>query len=133
MGLGTKFTSDRRVGKINVPQLVFPSGASGATLTQTQDVEIHGTIRQLTIGVNNNTGDKTVDVTKGAANGAKLTRAATTAENTASAPVVQHYMTESGTDLPLAVLCDGIITAKGVISGDPSTSTGLCDITLYCD
>lgn len=132
-GLATRFTSDRRVGKIDVPQLTFPNGATGATLTQTQDVYIHGVVKQITVGLNNNTGDKTVVVTLVDADGSVLYTAASTAENTASAPVAQQYMTQSSTDLPLNILCDGTITVTGLISGDPGTSTGLCDITLYVD
>jgi hypothetical protein len=133
MGKAIRFTSRHPVGKIDVPQLTFPNGAAGATLTQTQDVTINGRVKQITVGVNNNTGNKTVDVTLVDADGSVLYAAATTAENTASAPVAQQYMTQSATDLPLNILCDGVITVTGVISGDPGVSTGLCDITLYCD
>ena len=133
-GLSTKYTSRyNKVGKMDIPQLTFPDGAAGATLTQTQDVQINGVVKQITVGVNDNTGNATVIVSLVDADGSVLFTAESTAENTASAPVVQQFMTVSGTDIPLNILCSGTITVKGVISGDPGESTGLCDITLYCE
>ena len=133
-GLATKYTSrNHKIGKLNVPQLVFPDGATGATLTQTQDVTINGTVTQITVGVNDNTDDATVIVSLVDADGSVLYTAASTAEDTNTAPVAQQYMTQSGTDLPLRIPCSGVITVTGVISADPNTSTGLCDVTLYCE
>ncbi len=123
----------RTVRKLDVPQIVFPDGAAGATLTQTEDVQINGAIRAISVGLNNNTGNKTVDVSIVDADGAVLITLETTAENTDSAPVIQQFMTVSGTDLPMRLMCAGTITVSAVISGDPSTSTGLLDVSIYVD
>lgn len=123
----------RTVFKLDVPQLVFPEGATGATLTQTADVQINGAIRAISVGLNNNTGNKTVDVSIIDADGAILIALATTAENTTSAPVIQQFMTLSLTDLPMRLMCAGTITVSAVISGDPGSSTGLADVSIYMD
>ncbi len=133
MGQGFGRDGHRSVGKIDIPQLVFPDGAAGATLTQTAEVSLNGDIKQITVGLNDNTGNKTVIVSLIDADGTILFTAESTAENTASAPVVQQFMTVSGTDLPLNIPCAGVITVSALISGDPSTSTGLCDVSLYIE
>ena len=133
--MGQGYGRDRvdSVGKMDIPQLVFPSGASGATLTQTDDVTINGAIKQITVGVNDNDNDVTVDVSIVDADGAVLFTAETTAEDTDDALVVQQYMTVSGTDLPLSIFCAGVITVSALISGNPGASTGLCDVSLYVE
>jgi len=134
MGQGVGRDGYRSVFRLQIPQLVFPNGASGATLTQTEEVNINGAIKQIMVGVNNNSGNKTVIVSIiDKATGSVLFTGESVAENTASAPVVQQFMTVSGTDLPLNIMCAGTIIVSAVISGDPGVSTGLCDITLMGD
>lgn len=123
----------RTVFKVDVPQIVFPEGATGATLIQTEDVQINGAIRAISVGLNNNTGNKTVDVSIVDADGAVLIALETTAEATDSAPVIQQFMTPSLTDLPMRLMCAGTITVSAVISGDPGSSTGLADVSIYMD
>lgn len=126
-------SSQSSPAKMDITQMVVPSGASGATLTQTEDVTIEGVIRAISVGVNNNTGNKTVDVSIIDADGSVLFTGETVAEDTASAPTIQQFMTVSGTDLPLYIVCAGKITVSAVMSGDPSTSTGLIDVSLYLE
>jgi len=121
------------VGKVDVPQLVFPNGATGATLTQTQDVTINGAIKAITVGLNNNTGNATVTLSITDEDGAVLFTKAAFAENTADAPTVVKIMNDAGDDVAMELLCAGVITITALISGDPGASTGLCDVTLYCD
>lgn len=123
----------RRTYKMDVPQMVVPNGASGATLTQTKDVKISGIVRAITVGINNNTGNKTAIVSLIDADGSILFTGASVAENTDAAPVVQQFMTVSSTDLPLEIICDGTITVSALMNGDPGTSTGLIDISLYIE
>ena len=96
-------------------------------------VNLNGTIRQITVGVSDNTGNKTVTVDIIDDNGSVLFTTETIAENTTSAPIVQHFMTESATDLPLAVLVTDTITINANLSGDPGASGVTIDVVLYGD
>lgn len=134
MGQAYGRTRDRHVFRIPVPQLTFPNGASGATLTQTEDVTINGIIKQMMVGLNDNTGNKTVVVSLiDALTGSVLFSTPSIAEGTDAAPTVVKLMNIAGDDLPLRIICAGTITVSGLISGDPGTSTGLCDIILMGD
>ena len=134
MGQGVGRDTQRSVFRIQVPQLTFPNGAAGATLTQTEEVNVNGAIKQIMVGLNDNTGNKTVQVSIiDKATGSILFAGEIIAENTTSAPVVQQFMTISGTDVPMNILSDKTLTISALISGDPGVSTGLCDITLMGD
>lgn len=124
----------RTVFRVQVPQLVFPNGATGATLIQTEEVNINGAIKQVmvSLGVTTTTGKTVVLTIVDKATGTVIFTGEAVAES-AGAPTVQQFMTLSATDLLLRVMCDGTITVTATISGDPGTSTGLCDITLIGD
>ena len=94
-------------------------------------VILNGTIRQITVGINDNTGNRTATIDIIDDNGSVLFTTESVAENTESAPVVQHFMTESSTDLPLALLVTGTVTIDANLSGDPGTSGMTIDIVLY--
>ena len=96
-------------------------------------VNLNGTIRQITVGINDNTGNRTATIDIIDDNGSVLFTTETIAENTESAPVVQHFMTESGTDLPLVVLVTGTITINATLSDDPGSSGITIDVVLYGD
>ena len=115
------------VFRVEVPQIVLPNGAQAAV---EQDVNINGTIRQITVTVNNNDGDKTMTVALEDEDDAVLWSEAAIAE---SATTVFQYATLSATDLNLAVLSAATLTVKVTPSGDPGASTGLVDVVLYGD
>ena len=132
MGQSVGRDNKRSVFRIQVPQMTFPVGVGG--LVQTEEVNIDGAIKQIMVGVNDNTNNATVVVTiVDKATGSVIFNGESVAENTASAPVVQFFMTASATDFPLHVLSDKTLTITATISGDPGASTGLCDITLMGD
>ncbi len=134
MGQGVGRDNKRSVFRIQVPQLVFPSGAAGATLTQTEEVNIDGAVKQIMVGlgVTTTTGLTVVVSLIDKATGSILFVGEAVAES-ATVVTAQQFMTLSLTDLPLHILSDKTITVSALISGDPSTSTGLCDITLMGD
>ncbi len=119
-----------KVFRIEATQLSRDNGDANDVSTT---VNINGTIRQITVGVNDNTGDKTVVISIIDDNGSVLFTTETIAEDTESAPIVQHFMTESSTDLPLLLLVTGTITIDANLSGDPGTSGMTIDVVLYGD
>ncbi len=131
-------TQDRRtlepdnhpVFRIELSQLTRDDGDANDVNTT---VNLNGTIRQITVGVNDNTGNKTVTIDIIDDNGSVLFTTETIAENTTSAPVVQHFMTESGTDLPLAILVTGTVTINANLSGDPGSGGMTIDVVIYGD
>lgn len=118
------------VFRVEVPQLSRDNGDATDVSTT---VNLNGTIKQITVGVNDNTGNRTVTVQIIDDNGSILFTTETIAEATESAPVVQHFMTESATDLPLALPVTGTVTINAVLSGDPGSSGMTVDVTLYGD
>lgn len=118
------------VFRIEATQMTRDNGDANDVSTT---VNLNGTIKQITVGVNNNTGNKTVTIDLIDDNGSVLFTTETIAENTTAAPVVQHFMTESATDLPLAVLITGTVTINANLSGDPGTSGMTIDVVLYGD
>ncbi len=120
----------KEVFRVEVTQLSRDNGDANDVSTT---INLNGTIRQITVGVNDNTGNKTVTIDIIDDNGSVLFTTETIAENTESAPIVQHYMTESATDLPLAVLVTGTITINANLSGDPGTTGLTADVVLYGD
>ena len=119
--------------KMAINQIVIPNGAAGATLTDTEDVTIEGSIRAITVGINNNTGNATATVSIVDNDGAVLFRKAAFAEDTASAPTYVNIMNDAGQDLAMDILCAGKITVKVTMSGDPGASTGIVDVKLYLE
>lgn len=120
----------KKIFRVEIPQM---SRVNGDANDVDDTVNVNGTIRQITVGVNNNTGNKTVLVSLVDDNGSVLFTTETIAEDTNSAPIVQHFMTESSTDLPLAILVTGLITVDVNLSGDPGTSGMVIDVVLYGD
>ncbi len=118
------------VFRVEVTQLVSDPNLSADISTT---LNLNGTIRQITVGVSDNTGNKTATIDIIDDNGSVLFTTETIAENTTSAPVVQHFMTESATDLPLAVLVTGTITVNANLSGDVGASGIEIDVVLYGD
>ncbi len=118
------------VFRVEVAQLTRVSGDANDVSTT---INLNGTIRQITVGINDNTGNKTATIDIIDDNGSVLFTTETIAENTESAPVVQHFMTESATDLPLAVLVTDTITINANLSGDPGSSGITIDVVLYGD
>lgn len=121
------------VFRVEVPQLVGdPNSATDINDT----VNLNGTIRQITVGVSDNTGDKTATIDIIDDNGSVLFTSATIAEDTASAPTMQHFMAISAADansIPLAVLVTGEITINANLSGDVGHSGVEIDVVLYGD
>ena len=134
MGAGAGRDNKRSVFRLQIPQLTFPNGATGATLTQTEEVNIDGAVKQIMVGltVTTTTGLTVVVSLIDKATGAILFVGEAVAES-ASVVASQLFMTLSGTDLPLHILSNKTITVSALISGDPGTLTGLCDITLMGD
>jgi hypothetical protein len=134
MGQGVGRDNKRSVFRIQVPQLVFPNGATGATLTQTEEVNIDGAVKQIMVGLGVTTATgATVTVSLiDKATGSILFTGEAVAEH-ATTVAAQLFMTLSGTDLPLHILSNKTITVSALISKDPGVSTGLCDITLMGD
>ena len=134
MGQGVGRDNKRSVFRIQVPQLVFPNGAAGATLTQTEEVNIDAAVKQIMVGlgVTTTTGLTVIVSLIDKATGSILFVGEAVTEH-ATAVTAQLYMTLSTTDMPLHILSDKTITVSALISGDPGVSTGLCDITLMGD
>jgi hypothetical protein len=118
------------VFRIEVPQLTVASGASAAV---TDTINMNGTVRQITVGVSNNTGNRTAIVSLVSDEGSVLFTTEAIAENTTAAPVAQAFFTASATDLPLAVLATGTVTIKATPSGDPGSGGMTIDVTLFGD
>ncbi len=116
------------VFRAEVTQLVGDPNLSADISTT---LNLNGTVRQITVGVSDNTGNKTATIDIIDDNGSVLFTTETVAENTTSAPIVQHFMTESATDLPLAVLITGTITINANLSGDVGASGIEIDVVLY--
>ena len=120
----------KKVFRFEATQLSRDSGdANDVSTTAT----LNGIIRQITVGVNDNTGNKTVTVDIIDDNGSVLFTTETIAEGTTSAPVVQQFFTASSTDMPLAIPVTGTITLNVNLSGDPGSGGMTIDIVLYGD
>jgi hypothetical protein len=115
------------VFRIEVPQLTMPDGDANAV---TDTINLNGTIRQITVTVNDNTGNATMTAEVIDEDSAVLWTEAAIAE---AAVTVFQYNTRSSTDLPMALLATGTLTIQVTPSGDPGASTGLVDIVLYGD
>lgn len=119
--------------KVELPQMTRVNGDANDV---SEDVILNGTIRQITVGINDNTGNKTATIDIIDDNGSVLFTTATIAENTTAAPVAQHYMATSASDtnaLPLAVLVTDTVTINANLSGDPGSSGMTIDVVLYGD
>lgn len=118
------------VFRVEVPQLVGdPNSSSNISAT----VNLNGTIMQITVGISDNTGNRTATIDIIDDNGSILFTTESIAEDTESAPIVQHFMTESSTDLPLAILVTDTITINANLSGDVGVSGVTIDVVLYGD
>lgn len=122
----------RTVFKIDVPQMTV---ANGAAVAVSEDVQINGSIKQITVGIGDNTNDRTAVITLVDADGSLLFTGEAMAEATATARStnVQQFMTLSGTDLLLDIHCAGTITVIATPSGDPGDTNMTIDISIYGD
>ncbi len=120
----------RTVFKLDVPQMTV---AGGGAVAVSKDVQINGCIKQITVGVGDNTNDSTAVITLFDADGSLLFTSEAMPEDTVAAPSVQQFMTLSLTDLPLEVYCSGTITVVATPSGDPGDNAMTIDISIYGD
>ena len=118
------------VFRAELPQMTRDSGDANDV---SEDIILNGIIRQITVGVNDNTGNKTVTIDIIDDNGSVLFTTATIAENTASAPTMQNYMTIADVNSPLTILVTGTITINANLSGDPGSGGMTIDVVLYGD
>lgn len=116
------------VFRVELPQMTRDNGDANDV---SEDVILNGVIKQVTVGVNDNTGNRTVTIDIIDDNGSVLFTTESIAENTTAAPVVQQFMTVSSTDLPLAVPVTDTVTINANLSGDPGSSGITIDVVLY--
>ena len=117
-----------KIFKLTVDTLTVPD--DGQATTQTTAFLLNGTIRQIKVAINNNDGNATATIQIRDSSGAVLFTEAGIAEN---AKTIFQYNTRSGTDLPLAILCAGIMTVSCLASGDPGASGLTADVVLWGD
>lgn len=117
-----------RVFKFTVDTLTVPDNTQA--VEQTTTFNLNGTIRQITVAINNNDGNATATIEIRDADGAILWSEAAIAEN---ATAVFQYNVRSATDLPLALLCAGVITVGCLASGDPGASGLTAVVTVWGD
>ena len=118
----------KNIRRLEVPQV---SVASGSTAAVNTDIgSINGTIKQMAVTLNDNTNNVTATVAIRDEDDYVIHSEAGIAEN---ATTVFKYMTESGTDLPLAVLCDGQTDVLVTPSGDPGAGGLTVDVVLWID
>lgn len=117
-----------KVFKYTVDTLTVPDNTQA--VEQTTTFRLNGTIRQISVAINNNDGDATATIEIRDAAGAILWTEAAIAEN---ATAVFQYNTRSATDLPLAILCAGPITVGCLASGDPGASGLTADVIVWGD
>jgi hypothetical protein len=112
-------------------QLVFPDGASGATLTQTATLSnINGVIEQIEIVISTfENGSVTSTVTVASEQDATLFTEATLADATTH---LKQTLSEKGTpDADFnSALVNGTLTLTGVVSADPGTNATI-DVTVF--
>lgn len=116
------------VARIDVPTLTVASGGHGTEATDTIGANMR--VKQIAVTINDNTGNATATVELRDADGGVIWTQAGIPEN---ATTHYQYYTLSGTDIPLNVLLQGIITVGCTASGDPGASTMTCDVALYGD
>jgi hypothetical protein len=115
------------VARLEFAQGVWASGASGA-LQKTMTV--NGCCEQITVKVNDNTGNRTATVTITDENGATLYSQATIPENATTLYVARsHKGTPDASFNPF--LAAGVLTATITPSGDPGASGMTVDVALY--
>jgi len=117
-----------RISRYECPRVTIPNGGTAAVSSSA--LRLNGIIRQISVTVNDNTGNKTATAAIVDEDSITLWSEAGIAE---AATTVFQYWTLSSTDLPLAVCVDGNITIKVTPSGDPGTSTMTVDVVLYID
>ncbi len=120
----------RTVFKLDVPQMTV---ANGGAVAVSEDVQINGCVKQITVGIGDNTNDSTAVITLVDADGSVLFTSEAMAEDTVAAPSVQQFMTLSLTNLLLEIYCSGTITVIATPSGDPGDTAMTIDISIYGD
>jgi len=113
------------VKRIIIPQQVWASGASGAALTHTLTLPVHGRCEQIEVKINNNTGNATLTLTVTSELSGTVYTKATIPENATTV-----YNANKATADFDAFLVDGKVTVTMVLSGDPSTSTAIIDVAF---
>ncbi len=117
-----------KVFKYTVDTLTVPDGTHA--VEQVTTFNANGTIRQVSVAINDNTGNATATIEIRDAAGAILWTEAAIAEN---ATAVFQYNTRSATDLPLAILCAGVVTVGCLASGDPGASGLIANVIVWGD
>ena len=112
-------------------QLTYPSGASGATLTDTATLNINGVIEQIEIEISTFTdGGQTATVTLASAQDASLFSEGSLADATTHLKQALGLGGTTDSDF-VPAFADGTITLTGVLSADPGASGGTIDVTIF--
>ena len=120
-------SNKERLARMALDTITIPNGG----MTEVTDTAyVNGIIRQITVTINDNTGNATATVQVRDADDAILWTEAAIAEN---ATTVFQYNTRSSTDLPMAICCAGTMTIGCTPSGDPGASTMTCDVALWVE
>ena len=113
------------VRRYPIEELIWASGATGAALTKTITKFMHGRCEQIEVELNDNTGNRTLTLTVLSALGGTLYTKATIPVNANTV-----YNANKATADFDAWLADEEVTITLVLSGDPSTSTGIASVAF---
>lgn len=115
------------VARVAFQQATWASGASAAVA---KSMPVYGCCEQLTVKVNDNTGNRTATVTITDENSATLFTKSGIAENATATYFARSYKQTQDADFN-PFLASGILTATITPSGDPGASGMTVDVELY--
>lgn len=127
MGATHNVLANQTVGRIAFDQATWASGVSAAVA---KSRPVHGCCEQLTVKVNNNTGNRTATVTITDENGATLFTQAGIAENATTTYFARSYKAVQDANFN-PFLAAGLLTATITPSDDPGVSGMTVDVELY--
>lgn len=124
--------SDFRIEQRPVARMPFAQAtwASGVTAAVAKTMNVNGCCEQVTVKVNNNTGNRTATVTITDENSATLFTKSGIAENATTTYFARSYKAVQDADFN-PFLASGVLTATITPSGDPSTTGMTVDVELY--
>jgi hypothetical protein len=119
-------TKEKSVWKAVAGQM---SWADGVTAAVTDAFGVNGIVRQMTVAVSDNTGNRTATVSL--IDGTSTPIIYTSAAQPENATTITRFMTESGTDFPMEIFINGATTISVAPSGDPGAGGMTVDIIFY--
>lgn len=119
--------ASQTVGRIAFEQATWASGVSDAVV---KSRPVHGCCEQLTVKVNDNTGNRTATVTITDENAATLFTKSGIAENATATYFARSYKQTQDADFN-PFLAAGRLTCTITPSGDPGASGMTVDVELY--